>query len=92
MQWNEIRSAYPDQWLVIEALEAYTTPDGRRQFDCLAVVETCPEGDSAMRRYRYLHKAFPQRELYFIHTGREELDIRVRYWHGVRAAHATEAA
>lgn len=24
MQWSQVRAAYPDQWLVIEALEAHT--------------------------------------------------------------------
>ncbi len=90
MQWNEIRTAYPDQWLVIEALEAHTTPDSQRHLDRLAVVETCLDGSSAMQKYRQLHKEFPPREFYFVHTSREEVDIRVRYWHGVRAAHAFE--
>lgn len=26
MIWSEIRKAYPHQWLIIEALEAHTTP------------------------------------------------------------------
>ena len=30
MRWEEIRKAYPDQWLIIEALEAYTKPDHQR--------------------------------------------------------------
>jgi len=33
MQWPEVRNAYPDQWLVIEALEAHTTPDRQRILD-----------------------------------------------------------
>jgi len=90
MQWNEVRKAYPDQWLVVEALEAHTTPDSQRHLDRLAVVETCSDGSSAMQKYRQLHKEFPLRELYFVHTSREEVEIRESYWHGVRPAHRAE--
>jgi len=27
MIWSEVRQAYHNQWLIIEALEAHTTPD-----------------------------------------------------------------
>jgi len=82
--WAEIRVTYPDRWLVVEALEAHTAPDNRRRLDRLAVIETCPNGDAAMRRYRQLHLEHPDREFYFVHTSREELDIRERYWVGIR--------
>ena len=78
MLWSEIRTVYPDQWLIVEALDAHTTPDGQRQLDRLAVVETCPDGITAMQRYRRLHQQYPRREFYFVHTSREELDIRER--------------
>jgi len=92
MLWSEIRTVYPDQWLIVEALEAHTTPDGQRQLDRLAVVETCPDGVTAMRRYRRLHQQFPLREFYFVHTSQEELDIREREWLGVRRGHAAAIA
>lgn len=92
MLWSEIRNVYPDQWLVVEALEAHTTPDSQRQLDRLAVVETCPDGVTAMRRYRRLHQQYPLREFYFVHTSQEELDIREREWLGIRRSHATPIA
>jgi hypothetical protein len=51
MLWAEICQAYPNQWLIIEALEAHTTPDKQRHLDCLAVVDTCPDGSAALQRY-----------------------------------------
>jgi hypothetical protein len=90
MQWSEIRQAYPDRWLIVEALEAHTTPDRQRHLDCLAIVETCPDGAIALQRYRSLHQQYPLREFYFIHTSREELDIREREWLGVRRSHAVD--
>ena len=56
----------------------------RRQLEQIAVVETCTDGAAALQRYRQLHLQYPQRELYFVHTGREELDIRERQWLGIR--------
>ena len=91
MFWSEIRTTYPDRWLIIEALEAHTTPDSRRILDRLAVIETCTDGSSAMQRYRHLHQEYPQREFYFVHTSRDELDIRERQWHGIRRNNAAMA-
>lgn len=88
MLWSEIRKAYPDQWLVIEALEAHTTPGKQRQLDKVAVIEICDGGKAAMERYRHWHTLFPEREFYFVHTSRNELDIRERSWVGIRRDHA----
>jgi len=92
MRWPEIRATHPDQWLVVEAIEAHTTEDNRRHLDRLAVLERCPDGKAAMDRYRNLHREFPARELYFVHTSREELDIEERRWLGIRGVHAAGVA
>jgi hypothetical protein len=91
MQWSEIRIAYPGQWLIVEALAARSEGE-RRQLEQIAVVETCADGAAALQRYRQLHLQYPQRELYFVHTGREELDIRERQWLGIRRDHAAHPA
>ena len=84
MQWFEIRDAYPNEWLIIEALQAHTTTSHQRQLDKIAVVERCSDGGSAMQSYRHLHQQYPVREFYFVHTSREELDIREQQWLGIR--------
>ena len=89
MLWSDIRQNYPSQWLVIEALEAHTTDDNQRLLDRIAIIETCADGRLAMERYQHLHRDYPTREFYFVHTSREELDIRERHWHGIRVNHAT---
>ena len=91
MQWSEIRKAYPNQWLVVEALQAHTTPDNRRLLDKIAVVEHCNDGSAAMDSYRRIHQQYPTREFYFVHTSREELDIREQQWLGIRKSHAHTA-
>lgn len=83
MRWSEARETYPGQWLIIEALEAHTE-DNRRILDRIAVVEVCPDGASAMQRYRRLHQQYPMREFYFAHTSRESLEIMERRWLGIR--------
>ncbi|QTA84724.1 hypothetical protein [Desulfonema magnum] len=88
MRWSEVRKTYPDQWIVVEALEAHTTPDSRRQLDQLAVIDRCPDGTAAMRLYRSLHRQYPLREFYFIHTSRTEPDIIERQWLGIRRGNA----
>lgn len=91
MQWSEVCKAYPDQWLVIEALQAHTTTDKRRLLDKIAVIEKCTDGSAAMHHYRQLHQQYPIREFYFVHTSRKELDIRERQWVGIRRGNATPA-
>lgn len=88
MLWSDIRKTYPNQWLVIEALEAHTTPDNQRELDKIAVVEQCDDGTAAMKSYRNLHSQHPGREFYFVHTNRKELDIRERQWVGIRRNNA----
>ncbi len=89
MLWSEIRETYPEQWLVVEALEAYTTPDKRRHLDRMAVVEKCSDGSSAMKGCRQLYQKYPSREFYFVHTSRADLDIRERRWLGIRGDRET---
>ncbi len=91
MQWPEVRKAHPDQWLIIEAIQAHTTTDQHRLLDKIAVIERCLDGTAAMNSYRQFHQQYPTREFYFVHTSREELDIRERQWLGIRRGHATFA-
>jgi hypothetical protein len=85
MQWNEIRAIYPHQWLLIEAIEAHTQAS-ERILDRIAVVDTFPNSQTAMQSYLDLHRQSPERELYVLHTDREELNIQERYWLGIRGA------
>ncbi|NUQ39486.1 MAG: hypothetical protein HUU23_17225 [Caldilineales bacterium] len=88
MQWSDIRNAYPNEWLIIEALQAHTSSTYQRLLDKIAVVERCVDGTAAMQAYRRLHQLYPFREFYFVHTSREQLDIHERQWLGIRREHA----
>jgi hypothetical protein len=63
MRWAEIREQYPNQWLIVDALEAHTEGD-RRKLDQMTVVEVCPDGATALSHYQELHRQHPQREFY----------------------------
>lgn len=82
MLWTNVRKAYPDEWLIIEALEARTTHDKRRLWDKVAVIERCTDGTTAMASYRQPHRQYPDRQFYLVHTSREELGIRESKWFG----------
>jgi hypothetical protein len=88
MIWSEVRQAYKNQWLIIEALEAHTTADTQRHLDRIAVIDCCADGDDATEKYHHLHQKYPTREFYFLHTSREQLDIRERQWLGIRLGDA----
>jgi hypothetical protein len=83
MKWEEIRRHYPHQWLLVEALQAHTKED-KRIVEQLAVVETYPDGQTAMDDYVQRHRQAPDREFYVLHTDRENLDITERRWLGIR--------
>ncbi len=83
MKWKEVREHFPREWLLVEATEAHSK-DNHRILDELAVIETFPDGGSAMDGYVELHEKAPRRELYVLHTDREELDIEELRWLGIR--------
>ena len=85
MKWQEIRKNYPQRWLLVEAIKAYSEAD-KRILEEISVVGTFGDSQTAMRKYQDLHHDEPNRELYVFHTSRETLDITERKWLGVRMA------
>ena len=85
MTWAETRRQYPHQWLVVEALQARSEL-GKRHLEELAVVDACQDSETALRTYLRLHRDALARELYVLHSDREELDIAERVWLGLRTA------
>jgi hypothetical protein len=69
----------------VEALEAHSQ-SGKRILENLAVVDSFPDGTAAMKGYKQLHHRAPERELYVLHTDREDLDVDEVTWWGLRAA------
>jgi hypothetical protein len=55
MKWEEIRSRYPHQWLLVEAIKA-RSESGKRILEQVAVISTFPDSVAAMKGYTQLHQ------------------------------------
>lgn len=75
MDWQAIRARYPNCWIVIEALNAYTAGTQRivENVEVIAVFGN----DFAPAWEYYKSVADGQRELYVVHTARSELNIGI---------------
>lgn len=83
MTWAEVRQAFPDRWVVLEALSA-RTEDGYRIMERLGVFGQFADGHRAFATYRCLHREFPHREIFPYHTSREAITIEAFNQFGVR--------
>ena len=59
MRWHEIRERYPGQWLLVEAIGAYTE-GGKRVLDQFAIIGSFQDSTAALRVYQELHRHFPR--------------------------------
>lgn len=85
MIWKEVKRAYPNQWVIIEAIEAHTEGDKRVIAQMTVVNNFQDDNNKALLQYLQLHRKHRERELYVVHTSRPELDIIEQRWIGVRA-------
>lgn len=77
--WEEVRQKYPSEWVLIEAIDAFSAK-GKRIINQVTVVDVFGNyGNTALRQYARLHKMYPESELYIVHTKRPYLDIKVRF-------------
>lgn len=85
MKWQEVRTHYPEQWLLVEAIKAHSVKN-KRILEHLAVISTFPDSTAALKSYAQFHQDAPERELYVFHTSRETLDVTEKRWLGIRGA------
>jgi hypothetical protein len=84
MKWEDVRQAFPDKWVLIEAVKAFTNEENERILVDIAPLKKFSESPDAMRVYQELHRESPSREFYVLHTSREKPNIREKKWVGVR--------
>ena len=84
MKWHQIRERYPEQWLLVEAIQAHSELD-KRILDDIAVLDVFPDSTVAWKAYTQLRRQAPQRELYVLHTHRTDLEITESRWLGIRS-------
>lgn len=84
MIWEDVKKSYPQQWVIIEAVDA-CSEENKRIIKSIQLVELFGEDNNgALRRYVGLHKVHPEKEYYVVHTSRPELNVKERNWTGVR--------
>ncbi|MDQ0157939.1 hypothetical protein [Robertmurraya andreesenii] len=84
MKWEEVRQAFPEQWVLIEAVQAYTNEESERILEEVAPLKKFSNSTDAMKAYQELHRGNPTRELYVLHTNRKDPHIIEKKWVGVR--------
>ncbi len=84
MHWEDLKKTTPQQWVIIEAVEAHTDGDNRIIENIQLVEMFGADNIGASRHYAQLHKSHPEKEYYVVHTSRPELNIKVRNCTGVR--------
>lgn len=83
MKWEAVRQNYPNKWMLIEAIDAYSE-NGKRIVNELSLLDSYDDSKNALGVYKELHNKEPQRELYVAHSSKETLDITERRWLGIR--------
>lgn len=83
MKWDQVRNQYPEQWVLVEAIFAYSQ-NSTRYIDELSVISNFPESTSAWKTYKKLHQADPTREYYIFHTDHETIEVKEQKFLGVR--------
>jgi len=75
MKWEDVRQAFPNQWVLIEAVQAYTNEKSERILEEVTPLKLFSNSPDAMKAYQELHRKDPKRELYVLHTNRKEPNI-----------------
>lgn len=84
MKWEDVRQAFPNQWVLIEAIQAYTNDESERVLEEISLLKKFPTSKEAMDAYQKIHQEHPRKELYVLHTSRKEPNIIEKKWVGVR--------
>lgn len=84
MKWEDVCHAFPNQWVLIEVVQAYTNDENERMLEEVTPLNKFPTSTEAMVAYQQIHQENPQKELYVLHTNRKEPNIIEKKWLGVR--------
>lgn len=84
MKWDDVRHAFPDEWVLIEAIQAFTNEESERILIDVVPLKKFSNSPEAMKTYQELHRENPAREFYVLHTSRKKPNIIEKKWVGVR--------
>lgn len=83
MKWTQIREQYPEQWVLVEAINAYSK-NSFRHIEDLSIISNFTESTFAWKEYKKLHLDNPLREYYILHTCHETIEVEEQRFSGVR--------
>ncbi|GMN99946.1 hypothetical protein [Parageobacillus thermoglucosidasius] len=83
MKWSELRRQCPNQFVLVEAISAYSQ-NGKRIIEEMEVIDWYHSASDAWNGYKQQHKTFPAKELYIFHTSKEEIEVEEQYFIGIR--------
>lgn len=74
MRWPDFTKLHPDAWVIVEVVAVQ-----ERSLERIAIVEVLRDAETTYRRYRELRRAAPERELCFLHTAWDGLELEERW-------------
>jgi hypothetical protein len=83
LKWEQVRVQYPEQWVLVEAISAYSK-DSIRHIEEVAVISCFPDSTLAWKEYKKLHLANRSREYYIFHTDHKSIVVEEQKFVGVR--------
>jgi hypothetical protein len=83
MKWEDVCRAFPEQWVLIEAVQAYKNEESERILEEVTLLNKFSNSSDAMKAYQELDRENPTRELYVLHTNRKNPNIIEKKWVGV---------
>jgi hypothetical protein len=83
VKWTEIRNHYPDTFVLVEAVSAYSK-ENKRIIEEMSFIEEYTSSNEAWGGYKKIHREFPERELYIFHTSKEQIEVEEQRFIGVR--------
>lgn len=84
MKWPTIREQYPNNWVLVEALNAMSLSD-KRIIEEMSVISNFPDSRQAWKDYKSKHLTNPERELYIFFTGNESIEVHEQSFMGYRS-------
>ena len=62
VKWEEVRQAFPEKWVLIEAIQAFTNEESERILVDVVPLKKFTNSPEAMKTYQELHRENPTRE------------------------------
>ncbi|QDH20377.1 hypothetical protein [Saccharibacillus brassicae] len=83
MKWSEARIQFPNRWVLVEAISAYSA-NNMRNIEEFSVINDYEDTKLAWDAYKKQHSSEPSREYYIFHTVNENIEVQEQAFIGIR--------